>query len=232
MALPLSPEARVRILPFAAFMLVLALRGQLPEEGLVAGLPVATVSGLLYGLQAGLAALLLAWGWRHYSELRGPAARMAAGDWGLAVAVGLAVFGLWIGLNEPWMRLGEPSAGFRAHDAEGRLQWELIALRWAGAALVVPLMEELFWRGYLMRWIERADFLQVEVRTVGARAVLLSTGVFTLAHTEWLAAVLAGLAYALLYRQTGKLWTAVVAHAVTNGVLGLWVIQQGAWQYW
>ena len=69
-------------------------------------------------------------------------------------------------------------------------------------------------------------------RSVGLRAVLASTCVFTLAHTEWLAAAIAGLAYALLYRATGSLWTAVVAHAVTNGVLGAWVVLFGHWRYW
>jgi len=56
--------------------------------------------------------------------------------------------------------------------------------------------------------------------------------VFTLAHTQWLAAVIAGLAYALLYRRTGRLWVPVIAHAVTNGVLGAWVVATGNWQFW
>ena len=53
-----------------------------------------------------------------------------------------------------------------------------------------------------------------------------------LAHTLWLAAILAGLAYALLYRWSGRLWTAVIAHAVTNGLLGLWVIASHRWEFW
>jgi CAAX prenyl protease-like protein len=105
-------------------------------------------------------------------------------------------------------------------------------VRWLGAALVVPVMEELFWRSFIMRWLEKADFMSVNPRDVGLKAVLLSTFVFTLAHTEWLAAVIAGLAYAWLYRRTGSLWPAVIAHAVTNGVLGAWVIAGGHWAYW
>ena len=53
-----------------------------------------------------------------------------------------------------------------------------------------------------------------------------------LAHPLWLAAIVAGLAYALLYRGTGKLWPAVIAHGVTNAALGLWVVQTGQWQFW
>jgi CAAX prenyl protease-like protein len=93
-------------------------------------------------------------------------------------------------------------------------------------------MEELFWRSFLMRWIERAQFEAVPPRQVGFRAVMLSTFVFMLAHTLWLAAILAGVAYALLYIRSGKLWTAVLAHAVTNGALGIWVVATRNWQFW
>ena len=64
------------------------------------------------------------------------------------------------------------------------------------------------------------------------RAIVLSTFVFMLAHTLWLAAIVAGAAYAWLYVRTGKLWTAVIAHAVTNGVLGIWVVYSGRWEFW
>lgn len=214
-----------RVLPFAAFIALLALRGALPEGSTPLGLD----ERWLYALQAGAAAALLLWFWREYREL---AARPAVAQIGLAIAVGLAVCWLWVALDEPWMRIGVPSAVFRPVDDNGDLQWGLIAVRWLGAALVVPLMEELFWRSFLMRWLQRADFLSVDPRTIGLKAVLASTFVFTLAHTEWLAAVLAGLAYAWLYRRTGTLWAPVIAHAVTNGVLGMWVVGGGHWAYW
>jgi CAAX prenyl protease-like protein len=108
----------------------------------------------------------------------------------------------------------------------------LVALRLFGAAIVVPVMEELFWRSFLMRWIQAPVFEGVDPRAVGLRAVVGSTFVFTLAHTLWLAAVVAGLVYAWLYIRTGKLWVPVIAHAVTNGVLGAWVVATGNWQFW
>jgi len=61
---------------------------------------------------------------------------------------------------------------------------------------------------------------------------VLTTFVFTLAHTLWLAAVIAGLAYALLYVRTGKLWVPIIAHAVTNGALGVWVVATARWSFW
>jgi len=116
--------------------------------------------------------------------------------------------------------------------AEGGLDWPLIVLRIAGAARLVPVMEELFWRSFLMRWLQAPVFEAVPPRGVGLRAVVLSTFVFVLAHTLWLAAAVAGLAYAWLYIRSGKLWVAVIAHGVTNAALGVWVVATGNWQFW
>jgi len=220
----LSPAALARCIPFVVFMALLALRGYLPPE-----------SGIdarwIYGGQAVIVAGLLAWYWRGYGELvrqNLPDAR----ETGWSIAVGIAVFALWVQLDAPWMQLGTATASFVPLDANGQLIWPLVLLRLAGAALVVPVMEELFWRSFLMRWVQHPGFERVDPRSVGIKAIVLSTFVFTLAHTLWLAAIVAGLAYALLYRQTGKLWTAVIAHAVTNGLLGVWVIWTGRWEFW
>jgi CAAX prenyl protease-like protein len=150
-----------------------------------------------------------------------------------SVAVGLAVFGLWIKLDAPWMTLSvDAPPVFIPKNAAGELDWPLISARIAGAALLVPVMEELFWRSFLMRWAQNPVFEGVLPAQVGLRAIVIATFLFVLAHTLWLAAAIAGLAYALLYIRTGKLWTAVIAHAVTNGVLGVWVVMTGNWQFW
>ena len=226
MALPISRAALARTLPFAAFMGLLALRGSLPPEGLF-GLDPRWV----YGLTVLVVGALLAWFWRAYGELVAqtlPSWSEAA----LAVLVGVLVFGLWINLDAPWMRLGEASAGFVPTDAQGALLWPLIAVRWVGASLLVPVMEELFWRSFLMRWVQSPQFESVLPQSVGVKAIVLSTFVFMLAHTLWLAAIIAGLAYAWLYVRTGKLWVPIIAHAVTNGVLGVWVVTTGKWAFW
>lgn len=222
----LSRAALWRILPFALFMAFLVLRGLAPDDGAWG----VDAHGL-YALQTLAVAALLALGWRQFGEL----ARQtlpSPGQWLLAVVAGLAVFALWIRLDAPWMTLGEPTAAFRPVDADGRLDLMLVAFRLAGAALVVPLMEELFWRSFLMRWVQDPVFEGVDPRRVGLRALVAATFVFTLAHTLWLAAVIAGVVYALLYIRTGRLWVAVIAHAVTNGALGIWVVLTGQWQFW
>jgi CAAX prenyl protease-like protein len=216
----------LRVIPFAVFMVLLALRGAAPDDGAWGFDP-----RWIYGATVLVVGGLLAAFWREYGELarqNWPAAR----DILLAVAIGAAVFGAWIVLDAPWMMLGAPSARFVPLDASGQLDWPLVAVRWIGAALVVPVMEELFWRSFLMRWIQHARFEGVDPRRIGLRAIVLSTFVFMLAHTMWLAAVIAGLAYAWLYVRTGTLWAPVIAHAVTNGALGAWVVATGRWQFW
>ncbi|HEX6363891.1 MAG TPA: CAAX prenyl protease-related protein [Albitalea sp.] len=226
MALPLSRGALARIVPFVLFMALLALRGSLPDDGSGAIDP-----RWIYGVGVLLVGAAL-WGFRRdYGELA-VQMRPDARETLLAAGVGLGVFVVWITLDAPWMTIGVPTASFRPLDAAGGLDWPLIAVRWIGAALLVPVMEELFWRSFLMRWIDRPSFETVVPQHVSAKAVVLSTFVFTLAHTLWLAAVIAGLAYAWLYLRTGKLWVPIVAHAVTNGVLGAWVVATGSWQFW
>ena len=226
MALSLSRSAWLRIAPFALFMALLALRGAAPDDG-TWGFD----ARWLYAVTVVAVGAMLIFFWRDYGELARqnlPEARELL----LAVAVGVAVFAVWIQLDAPWMTLGEPSAGFVPLTAAGAIDWPLVAVRWVGAALLVPVMEELFWRSFLMRWIEQPVFEGVDPQRVGLKAVVLSTFVFVLAHTLWLAAAIAGLAYAWLYVRSGKLWLPVIAHAVTNGVLGAWVIATGNWRFW
>jgi CAAX prenyl protease-like protein len=226
MVMSLSRAAWLRIVPFALFVALLALRGAAPTDGSW-GIDPRWIYGVTVVAVGGLLAIF----WREYGEFarqRRPTAAEAL----LATAVGLGVFALWIQLDAPWMTIGAPSAVFTPLTAAGTIDWPLAAVRWVGATLVVPVMEELFWRSFLMRWIERPVFEGVDPQRVGAKAIVLSTFVFVLAHTMWLAAIVAGLAYAWLYVRSGKLWLPVIAHAATNGALGAWVVTTGNWQFW
>lgn len=222
----LSPAAWARVIPFALFMALLALR---------ANWPVAQDSWLdprwLYGASVLVVGGSLVYFWRRYGEL-GRGSGLSFWHALLSMAVGVVVFVLWVWLTEPWMMLGEASASFRPVDDEGQLLWGLVIVRWIGAAMLVPVMEELFWRSYLMRWVDKPDFEAQDPGAVTLRAMLLSSLVFMLAHNQWLAALVAGMVYAWLYRYTRTLWAPILAHAVTNGILGVWVVVFGNWQFW
>jgi len=215
-----------RLLPFAVFIVLMAA-----EPWLAGLLGAGGDARWLYGLRtlaAGSLMLLLA---RHCDELVPP-------DWplwreaGLAVAVGLAVWAVWLTLDEGLFVVGHPGSGFDPRRADGSLVVPLALVRWLGAALVVPVIEELFWRSFILRWLDRPDFLAQAPGLVSGRAVLASSLAFGFEHSQWAAGLLAGLAYAWLYRRSGKLWVPILAHGVTNGVLGAWVLAQGQWQYW
>ena len=97
--------ALARILPFACYVGFIVLESLLPEAA-VAGGPLG--GKWLYALQIAVTGGLLAWLWPRFDELRGELRLSAASasDWALAVAVGIAVFILWINLDVPWARLG------------------------------------------------------------------------------------------------------------------------------
>ena len=228
MKLPFQRDAFIRVAPFVVFMALLWLRSIAPADGSWGFDP-----RWLYGAKVLLVGAMLAWWWREYGELAAqtlPTLREGT----MAVLSGLVVFFVWVQLDAPWMTLsmGGTAAPFTPLQADGAIDWPLAAARLAGAALVVPVMEELFWRSYLMRWLQHPRFASVAPHAVGLRAVLLSTFVFVLAHTLWLAAIFAGLVYAWLYVRTGKLWVAVISHAVTNGALGVWVLATASWSFW
>jgi CAAX prenyl protease-like protein len=215
--------AWMRILPFAAYLFFIVAGDVLERLGVAA-------SSLLwlYPLKIAAVALLLALFWRQYHELH--PFRLSSTQALTALATGVLVLVLWVGLDASWMIIGSPS-GFDPHS-EGQIDWLLVAIRIFGAALVVPVMEELFWRSFLMRWIAAPDFESVEPSQLGLKSFIITVLLFGFEHNLWLAGIVAGAAYSLLYMRHRTLWSPILAHAVTNGLLGLWVVRTGNWSYW
>ncbi|MGO4479258.1 CAAX prenyl protease-related protein [Massilia sp. 2TAF26] len=218
-----SRAAWVRILPFAAYLFFIVAGDVLERLGVAS-------SALLWLYPAKIAAvvLLLALFWRHYSELRH--FRLSTPAVLTALATGVVVLVLWVSLDAGWMIFGSP-AGFDPRS-EGRIDWLLVAIRILGAALVVPVMEELFWRSFLMRWVAAPNFDSVEPSQLGPKSFIITVLLFGFEHNLWLAGIVAGAAYSLLYMRHRSLWSPILAHAVTNGLLGIWVVRTGNWSYW
>lgn len=152
-----------------------------------------------------------------------------------AILVGLAVFVEWVWLDKwvPYPHLGKREA-FNPFIAVSNpsLRALFLAVRFYGLVLMVPVMEELFWRSFLLRYLTRPDFDAIAVGAFSWGAFAIVAGAFGVSHPEWLVAVLCAVAYGLLLRQTRSLFACVVAHAVTNLALGIYVISTGAWKYW
>lgn len=248
----MNSPAFVRIAPFALWIACIALESLASAAGALGwtALAAAADSGWGYALRTALVAAVLALFWRHYGELRGG----SAGEAGLrsassaaspgasrpaprgaqlaqALAAGALVFAAWITLG-PWLLVGGPSTPRIPPGAGGAPDALWLLFRVAGSALVVPLIEELFWRSYLMRRIDTADFLSLPPARVSATAVLASSAIFALEHRELAAGLAAGLLYAWLYRRHQDLRLPVLAHATTNALLAAYVVGATRYEFW
>lgn len=213
--------ALARVAPFAVFIAFIAL-----QPLLEARMDVRWLAAL-----RGLCVALLLLHFRHgYVELR-EAPRASWREWAAALAIGWVVFAAWVAFDSGWA-VTATGGGFDPRRADGSLDLILVTLRVLGLVIVVPVMEELFWRSFLMRWVDRRDFLAKDPRTVSRLAFGLSCALFASEHALWFAGLIAGIAYGALYMRSRNLWIPIVSHATTNGTLAIWIMATGSWHLW
>lgn len=104
-----------------------------------------------------------------------------------------------------------------------------IVLRVTGTVLLVPLAEELAFRGYLHRKLISAKFEQVPEGAFSWKAFLITSVLFGALHERWLAGALAGAVFAVVLYRSGKLISAVASHMAANAVIAFWAIVMGQW---
>ncbi len=213
-----ASPVRARVAPFIVFA-ALTLCQRLPGE----------TSRYWFYLAKTLVGAWLIWQMRPLvTELRW------AVSWE-AVAVGVAVFALWVGLDGLYPKLGKPGALWNPHNQFGAgsvVARLFVFMRILGSTLVVPPLEETFYRSFLYRYLVKADFQAVPLGQRHRLALVVTAVVFGLAHYEWLPGLLCGLAYQWLVIRKNRLGDALTAHALTNFLLGVWVVWKGAWQFW
>lgn len=148
---------------------------------------------------------------------------------------GVAVFGLWVGLEGRYPVFQESGTAwnpFAVFGAGSMSAWAFIGVRIAGSTLLVPMLEEVFYRSFLYRWIADPDFEKVDLGEFRWRPFLVASAVFGLAHREWLAGMLTGALLQWLALRRRDLGDALTAHAVANLLLGIWVVWRGQWIFW
>jgi len=225
-------DAWARIIPFAGFMIFIGF-----EEGLrfLRGQGLVSFSEqsiyLLYPVKTLTTVFLLFWLYRRFSEL----------DWRdlgriydtlQSLLLGLVVFVLWINMDWGFAESAK-RAGFNPELFSNMLLFNtLIFFRLAGAVLVVPLMEELFWRSFMLRYLVDNEFMKVGIGKFTFFSCLASAILFGLEHHLIFAGIMAGLAYNLLLYRTKSIVQCVFAHAVTNLALGVYVLVSGKWMFW
>ena len=212
------------VAPFAAFLVLLALSSRLP-----AGLRTSSVLWLVVvGLVLGLFSRgVIAW---------------RATNWFGSVVLGIAVFLLWIApdmLFPAWRGHWLFTNGITGHAGgslppEGRHDALVLTLRTMRAVMLVPIVEELFWRGWLPRWLDNMDdFRKVPLGTYGRLAFWLTAILFASEHgAMWDVGLAAGVLYNWWMQKTRSLGDLMLAHGVTNACLSAYVIIDGKWQYW
>jgi hypothetical protein len=165
-----------------------------------------------------------------------------------AVVVGIAVFAAWVGIsgdwtaqNTLWLKLGltqppeiltpawDPATQFGSGSA---LAGFFILVRILGSTFVVPPIEEVFYRSLLYRYLAKHEFLAVPLNRFFPVSFLATPLIFGLAHNEWLAGIVCGAAFQWLVLRKNRLGDAMTAHAITNFLLGVWVVWRGAWNFW
>jgi len=149
------------------------------------------------------------------------------------LAAGILVFLVWIGLEGIYPQLGS-SAGFDPYATSGgpASATAAMAIRLLGAALVVPVMEELFWRSFAMRFLIDSNFLTVALGRFTWFSFLLVALAFGVEHHRWLPGIIAGLVYGGLLCRSKNLFSPILAHSVTNLLLGIYVVATQSWQFW
>lgn len=150
---------------------------------------------------------------------------------GAAVLSGIGVFLAWILLDGLYPHLGQSAFNPYA-NAGGALALLYIGFRMIGAVVVVPVMEELFWRSFALRFVLQADFRALPLGRFSWYAFFLVSLLFGLEHHRWLAGLVAGLVYGGLLFRSRNLFVPILSHAITNLLLGLYVLATHEWAYW
>ncbi len=208
----------VRVVPFAVFLVLTFCQGSFGPHG----------AYWFYLLKTIIGAWLI-WEMRPFvSEMRWVV------SWE-AVVVGVAVCVMWVGIDRLYPKFGNAGPEWNPHHAfpqQPALAWTFIVVRLLGSTLVVPPLEEVFYRSFLYRYLVKLDFQAMPFHRFHPLSFVVTSVLFGAEHYQWLAGILCGMAYQGLVIRKNRLGDAMTAHAITNFLLGLWVIYGGDWKFW
>ncbi len=225
--MPGNHKLAAYVSPMALFLGLMVLASGLRKIG-GGGFWLARPEFWIYPAQTILCAGLLWWFWREYQfgKFRYPL---------FTIGVGLLVFILWISPQQ-FLGFAPRTVGFTPTLLADRpaLYQLTVVLRFLRLVVVVPLVEEIFWRGFLLRYLIKERFTDVPFGAFSWASFLVVSLAFGLSHSmpDWAAAILTGMIYNAVAYRTKSLTSCVVVHAVTNLLLGLWIMRTGQWGFW
>ena len=208
------------------FILLLMLVGLIKLPG--AELWLAAPEFWIYPLQTLLCAALLIYFRRSY-EFQPPRGLIFTG------AIALLVLALWIAPQQ-FFHYPPRLVGFNPDTVaySPALYWTTVLLRFVRLTIVVPIVEEIFWRAFLLRYLIAERFTSVPFGTFSSLSFAVVTLAFCISHSrpDWPAALLTGALYNLVAYRTKSLRSCILAHALTNLGLGLWIMATKQWGFW
>lgn len=213
-------------LPMAVFLVLLALAGILRKIG--GPFWLASAEYWIYPAQTLICGALLFW-FRKEHEFSAPSRVL------FTVGIGLLVFLLWIAPQQFFgfapRRIGFDPGIFTGQPAA---YWTTVIFRFVRLVLVVPVVEEIFWRGFLLRYLINEKFYRIEFGTFSWVSFAIVTAAFAFSHSpaDWIAALITGALYNFVAYRTRSLTSCILAHAVTNLALGVWIMNTRQWGFW
>ncbi|HLG23822.1 MAG TPA: CAAX prenyl protease-related protein [Candidatus Nanoarchaeia archaeon] len=198
------------VLPFLAYVLVIPIMGFFLKNY------VANPVQAAYAIHTLVAFAFLGYFWKDYKlKLRF--------DF-IAVLTGAMIFLLWIGLEGRYPLLY--SISFEPANSY------LMAFKLLGFVFAAPLIEEIFTRGFLIRWIVNQKYEKVKLGKYTHASFLITVLFFGLAHNRWLVGILTGILLNLLYYRRKNIESCIIAHFTANILLAIYIINTSSWFFW
>lgn len=110
--------------------------------------------------------------------------------------------------------------------------WLNFTIHMIGSSLIIPIIEEFFYRSFIYRWMQGSPFYKIKINKIQWPLLIIVSLFFSISHIEWGAAIICGIAFGILYIRTKDIWSAIIAHGITNFLLGLYVLKFNAYQFW
>ena len=164
----------------------------------------------------------------------------SAPHWIASVALGIGVFVLWIAPDllfpawrSHWLFQNDVVGKLKTSIPPAELTPVMLALRVVRASVLVPVLEELFWRGWLPRWIQNTQFDRVPLGEYTPLAFWATALLFAAEHGPfWDVGLLCGIIYNWWMKRTRSLGDLVLVHATTNFALSMFIISSERWTFW
>jgi CAAX prenyl protease-like protein len=221
---PIEPAERTLpwVAPFAVFALWLLIGKEIPLAWPAKEILLDTI----------VLAAIIGFSWRILPR--------SAPHWLASIGLGLVVFVLWIGPDtlipgwrNHWVFQNSVTGEVKTTIPPAELTPVMLALRTMRAALLIPVLEELFWRGWLPRWLQDTRFARIPLGQYTPFAFWATAVLFAAEHGPfWEVGLVCGVIYNWWMQRTRSLGDLMIAHGVTNLALSVYVIWSGRWGFW